>query len=118
MWVSAEEITAIAAHQGLPREQFVAKHTRVAARGRSLLEYPGGDCEFLVRRADGKTECAIHAVRPLQCRTWPFWDSNVRSRRAWNASAKDCPGMDAGPHHALPVIQEALQEARRAKLDL
>ena len=39
--------------------------------------------------------CAVYPVRPLQCRTWPFWPENLSSEQAWNHSAKRCHGMNA-----------------------
>ncbi len=51
------------------------------------------DCVFLVRDEAGKAGCSIYSVRPAQCRTWPFWESNLGSAKDWKASAKGCPGM-------------------------
>lgn len=109
VWVSPEEIRAIARQLGLPLEQFEQAHTRRAGRRRSLLELPNGDCEFLVRDDEGRTLCAIHAARPVQCRTWPFWKSNVATERAWEQSARHCPGIDHGKHHTVVAIQAALR---------
>jgi Fe-S-cluster containining protein len=118
VWVSENEIRAIAQRLGMAFAEFEQRHTRLAERGRSLLEFENGDCEFLVRRGDGKTECSIHAVRPLQCRTWPFWQSNLRTRRTWDGAARNCPGMNTGTHHPLPVIQDALRRNTLAQLPL
>ena len=110
VWVDDEDIQRIAAYVGLAPEQFQRRHVRRAGRGRSLLERPGGDCEFLERRGDGKTACRIHPVRPMQCRTWPFWKSNLSSQAAWHETARHCPGMDAGELHAVTVIQDCLRD--------
>src|SRR5262249_53456295 len=110
VWVSPQEIAAIAARLGMSVAEFEGSHTRSVGSRKSLLEHENGDCELLVRREDGKTEWSIHPVRPLQCRTWPFWDSNLRSERAWNTAARFCPGMNSGQHHPLTVIQAALRE--------
>ncbi|RMF75245.1 MAG: YkgJ family cysteine cluster protein [Planctomycetota bacterium] len=118
VWVSDDEIAEIARKLGMTPAEFQLKHTRLLGGRRSLLELPNGDCEFLERLPDGKSACRVHSARPLQCRTWPFWASNLRSRRAWQAAARDCPGMNQGEHHPLPVIQEAVAQARRRRLDL
>ena len=39
--------------------------------------------------------CSVYHVRPLQCRTWPFWPENLANERAWNQAAKKCHGMNA-----------------------
>jgi len=108
--VNPEERQHIAAALGLCRDEFDRRHTRKVGWRTSLLELPGGDCEFLQRHDDGTTGCRIHHVRPTQCRTWPFWKSNLSAPRAWESAAKGCPGMDKGKRHPLPVIQAALDE--------
>lgn len=116
VWVDEDEVAGIAAQLGLQVAQFMRKHVRRVGLQHSLLEKPGGDCEFLKRLPDGKTTCAIHAVRPTQCRTWPFWKSNVASPEDWVLTAADCPGMNQGEHHPLPVIQTALTQNGRRPL--
>lgn len=118
VWVSPAEAARIAAWLGMPLEVFTQQHTRRVGRRQSLLELENGDCEFLSRDSDGKTGCSIHPVRPLQCCTWPFWKSNLASRRAWRTSARHCPGIDQGEYHSLPVIQDALQRNHAADLPL
>jgi hypothetical protein len=105
VWVSDDEIAALARRLSLTPAQFTERHTRVLGRRRSLLEQPGGDCEFLRRQPAGLTTCAVHDVRPVQCRTWPFWRSNLESEETWVTTARECPGIGRGPTHPLPVIQ-------------
>jgi hypothetical protein len=114
--VSRDQILRIAKWLGMSPESFRREHTRRLASRRSLLERENGDCEFLERGADGKARCAIHPVRPTQCRTWPFWKSNLTSPRAWELAARSCPGMNRGRRYSLTVIQQALQRNRDAAL--
>lgn len=118
VWVSDAEIAGLAAAVQLTPAEFRERHTRKVGSRRSLLEHADGDCEFLIRDESGKAACSVHASRPLQCRTWPFWKSTLRSGRAWAATARWCPGMNQGEHHPLPVIQEALRRNEEAQLDL
>jgi Fe-S-cluster containining protein len=118
VWISPRELRAIARLLGLPPLRFEQQHTRRVGQRQSLLELEDGDCEFLVREPDGKTHCAIHAARPRQCRTWPFWKSNLASARQWAAAARHCPGMNQGEHHPLSVIQAALRQNDDAELPL
>ncbi|QOJ15838.1 MAG: YkgJ family cysteine cluster protein [Planctomycetia bacterium] len=118
VWVSDDEVAAIAAHLKMSLAEFEARHVRRAERRRSLLELPDGDCEFLRTDPDGKKRCSIYAVRPEQCRTWPFWQSNLRTPRDWERAGRTCPGIDTGSTHPLPVIQESLLRNRDAKLPL
>jgi uncharacterized protein len=92
VWVNPEELAAIAEHRGEPVEEVVALYTHVAYRGRSLREKGNGDCVFYDRQAG----CTVYPVRPRQCRTWPFWESNVRSPEAWERTCQICPGSGRG----------------------
>ena len=38
----------------------------------------------------------VYPVRPAQCRTWPFWESNVESPEAWERTKAVCPGSGRG----------------------
>ena len=66
--VSAGEVDRIAAFLGLDPRAFAEEYTRFAAhrRGLELEEKPDGACVFLL--GDG---CAIHPVKPAQCRNFP-----------------------------------------------
>ncbi len=109
VWITARELVRIARYCGLTAREFARRHVRTVGRRRSLLEKPGGDCEFLERPSDGTTRCGIHPVRPVQCRTWPFWKSNVDTPGQWQLMGRHCPGIDNGGYQPLGVIADALQ---------
>jgi Fe-S-cluster containining protein len=92
VWVNDEEIEAIARHRGETVAATTALYTRVAHRGRSLREKNNGDCVFY----DKAQGCTIYPVRPRQCRTWPFWESNVATPEAWLRTCEICPGSGIG----------------------
>ena len=97
VWVTDEEIAAIAAFLGesVMSVRYVFTHK---ARGRiTLRERANGDCVFW----DTKKGCTIYSVRPPQCRTWPFWDSNVETPEAWEQTRSVCPGSGKGD--VIPV---------------
>ncbi|MGV6814346.1 MAG: YkgJ family cysteine cluster protein [Phycisphaerales bacterium] len=97
------EANAMAKDLKISKEDFYANYTRDTIVGRSLNEVEmdgfGYDCVFLTRDEQGKTGCSIYRTRPEQCRTWPFWKSNLIGKRAWRAASADCPGMDTGKLH-------------------
>lgn len=93
VWLSEDEIHALAERLGMDHQSFRRKYTReVKRRGISLVEKANNDCIFF-ERSKG---CTIYEDRPLQCQTWPFWKSNLRSREDWQVEAESCPGMDKG----------------------
>jgi uncharacterized protein len=103
VWVNDEEIAAIAEHLDKPVGEIRLMHTRPYAGGTSLTEFANGDCTFL----DPATRrCKVYPVRPRQCRTWPFWNSNLEDEQAWQAAKRTCPGMDCGRLVSLEAIRE------------
>jgi hypothetical protein len=40
------------------------------------------------------------------CRTWPFWDSNIRTPQAWAVTCEACPGSGKGKLNQLERIRE------------
>lgn len=93
IWVSDEEITEISAAMGLNIGAFVTNYTRLAHRGRTLRERPDGSCVLF----DKERGCILYDKRPRQCRSWPFWRSNVKTPKAWNELRDACPGINEGP---------------------
>lgn len=92
VWVTDDEVAALAEFRGEPVDQFTAVYTRKARGRRTLREKGNGDCVFFERG----TGCTVYPVRPPQCRTWPFWESNVETPEAWARTERDCPGSGQG----------------------
>lgn len=103
VWVNQEEIEALAATVGEDTERFEEKYVRRIGVRRSLVEYSNGDCVFF----DGKARrCTVYAARPRQCRTWPFWDSNLKRPEDWAATCSVCPGSGKGKLYQIDFIEE------------
>ena len=109
VWTSLEECRRIATHLQLPLDEFTRRYTRRVGARLSLLERKGGDCVFLRREEPGLTSCSIHPARPVQCRTWPFWPSNLKSPAAWEETGRTCAGINLGRHCSLRVVQADLE---------
>ncbi len=103
VWVNQAEIDAMAVRVGLSTEEFEDHYTRKIGARRSLKEFSNGDCVFF----DHDTRhCEVYDLRPRQCRTWPFWDSNLKSPEAWAETCEDCPGSGQGKLYQLDEIEE------------
>lgn len=91
--VNEEEIAAIAEFVSQKPHEVSALYTRrYRGKGRSLREKANGDCVFYEKQRG----CTIYPVRPRQCRTWPFWDSNVATPEDWQRTCQVCPGSGQG----------------------
>jgi len=105
VWVDRAEIATLAAAVGLTPEEFEASFVRRVLKRKSLIELPNGDCVFfdnLTRR------CKVYEHRPRQCRSWPFWKSNLRTPEAWEQTCLVCAGSGRGPLVSLEQIQGRL----------
>jgi len=100
--VSDGEIAALAGEVELTPEQFRAAYTRASSDGEiSLREQRDGSCVFY----DPSHGCSVYALRPRQCRSFPFWRSVLATPEKWDAEARACPGMNQGPLHAADEIE-------------
>ncbi len=103
VWVNNEEIAALAAEVGEEVERFEELYVRKVGARKSLREFASGDCVFF----DGKKrKCTVYDARPRQCKTWPFWDSNLKTPEDWAQTCEACPGSGQGKLHQLQQIED------------
>ncbi len=101
--IDETEAAALAAHLGLDLADFSERYSRLLDDGAtSLTEKPNHECVFWSRTQG----CTVYAVRPKQCRSWPFWRANLASPAHWATAAQGCPGMGQGPLHDADSIRE------------
>jgi hypothetical protein len=110
VWVRQREITKMMEILGISREELIETYCRQVGGRLALKEirnprHGGYDCVFMKELAaspdDGnvvhpKRICTVYEARPLQCRTWPFWEGNLMSPKAWARASRTCMGMDRG----------------------
>ncbi len=102
VWVNAEEIAALAKTTGHAIAEFEEKFVRKVGVRKTLTERENGDCILL----DAKTKkCTVYGDRPRQCKTWPFWESNIRTPETWKDCCEECPGSGHGKLYSLEAIQ-------------
>ncbi len=106
VWLSKEEMQAIANHLNITIERFMRTYIRQKEGRYSLIEKPSlnFDCVFLKG-----TRCSIYEVRPQQCRTYPWWIGNLKSKECWEEAAKICEGItEDAPLVSLEEIEKNL----------
>lgn len=102
VWIINEEIAAMAKLIGLDVAAFEEKYVRRVGARKSLIEYANGDCVFFNTKTRG---CNVYSARPRQCRTWPFWDSNLKTPEDWAHTCAVCPGSGTGRLHQIEEIE-------------
>jgi len=108
VWVSDDEIVAMAQLLNLSLAEFGRQYLRQINGRYALLERPLSpteyDCIFLKDK-----KCSVYSVRPKQCRTFPWWQQNLTSKEDWLAAASYCEGIsENAPRVPLSAIKEQL----------
>lgn len=97
VWVTEQEIVAMAARLKLPLDEFSAKYVRKVGDRFSLKEHHKTyACVFL----EGN-KCKVYEDRPKQCQTFPWWSENLASKQDWQDAGKNCEGIN---HPEAPLI--------------
>lgn len=98
-----EEVFEISHALGLDTDSFLEQYCQLDSDKYQLKEQGDGACIFLKDNL-----CVIYDVRPLQCRTFPFWPENIKSYYRWKQLRQICPGLDKGKLFDLREIQQIL----------
>lgn len=110
VWVNQTEIEGMAGKLGMTPADFESRYVKRVGVRRSLTERANGDCVLLDEKS---RKCLAYEERPRQCKTWPFWDSNIRSPEAWAEAAEACPGCNKG---SIVPLESIVEQASRIRI--
>jgi hypothetical protein len=107
VYLTLKEAALIRDYLGLSHAWFRRGYLNRLEDG-DLVLGPGRNerCVFLDQ--DGR--CRVYPVRPLQCRTYPFWPEVAGNRRNWQREALRCEGIGNGPVVSRAVIRRAVRQ--------
>ncbi|HTE05260.1 MAG TPA: YkgJ family cysteine cluster protein [Planctomycetota bacterium] len=98
------ERRALAVHLGITERAFEAQYCE-RIEGHLSFKSVERACVFL---KGGR--CSVYALRPSQCRTFPFWPELLTDERTWQRDvASFCPGAGQGPVRDANAIRAALR---------
>ncbi len=93
VWITQEEMEAMAKQLEISLDLFKRKYTRQKDNRYALIEKKSAnneyDCIFLKDK-----KCTIYQLRPKQCRTFPWWKENLNTEESWKLAAQDCEGIN------------------------
>jgi len=91
IWAKRYEIENMATFVNLSIGEFATMYLRKVKHRYSLIEKQLAPDNFAcVFFDEGKKRCSIYPVRPLQCRTFPFWQQFKDNEEEVR---KECPGI-------------------------
>lgn len=103
IYMEDEDIARIAEHLKISVEEVQSE----------MLTQEGGlwvikvtrsrQCRFYVDK-----KCTIHDIKPLQCKSYPFWPENVCTRADWLEVKPDCEGIDKGRSYDAETVRRIL----------
>lgn len=111
VFLGKEDLRRLLGRLGLAFAAFFRQYCTVVDMGfglaLSLAEKANHDCVFW-----DEAGCAIYEDRPVQCSTYPFWDSLLESRADWCREAVECPGIGRGGLCSQEQIEDSLIRRR------
>jgi len=99
VYFSEEEINRGANHLDITSKDFIKKYINSLKRGFHVSD-SHESCP-LYKEGIG---CSIYPVRPIQCSTFPFWETNFITLTAENNLYKECPGMGKGKFYPYSIV--------------
>jgi len=90
IWVTPEEITALAKGLNIERENFINNYLLKIGYRYSIKEIIFNDgfrCIFFDVK---ERKCSVYENRPTQCRTFPFWE---HFKNNISEVEEECPGI-------------------------
>lgn len=107
IYVTRNEIASLAEHLHLAVDDFTQRFLYPFKDSYSIGEHPDGRCLFY------DNGCTVYPLRPNQCRTYPFWFSNLRSQSRWRMIEKTCPGIGHGRLYSRDEILAIVRTTMR-----
>lgn len=99
VWVNEDEMTAMAEILQTSLSEFKRKYVRQRDNRYALVEKKASngdfDCIFLKDK-----KCLVYQARPVQCRTFPWWQENLTTEESWKLAAEECEGI----HETAPLV--------------
>jgi Fe-S-cluster containining protein len=113
VYVTREDIARLAAHLGITGAEFRRRYLCGAAPLLRFRKQRHKQCPFLL--ADG---CSVHAAKPLQCSSFPYWPELLADAGERREAAGYCPGMNKGPLVNLTLARQVASLVQQAFPDL
>ena len=110
VYLSKDDLNTLAIFFNQNKNEFKKKYCKITNGFIHLKEFKKnkGNCLFLINN-----RCSVYKARPIQCRTWPFWNENMNAK-TWNKEiALFCPGIGKGRKYTKENILKILEKDKK-----
>jgi len=107
--MSKMEAQRIQKHLGISSNWFRRRYVTHLTRNTLTARMHKGQCVFL----SDSGKCQIYKLRPVQCRTYPYWPELLENKRVWDNEATHCEGINVG--NVVPITDIKLKLAMQLK---
>lgn len=115
VFLTENDLHNLAVVTKMTEQDFLEKYCRVVDLGGfkriSLIEKSNFDCIFWKEGG-----CVVYKSRPVQCRTYPFWISNLEDEDDWKNLAYSCPGVGKGDFVSKEEIEKRIAERQEERM--
>ena len=111
--MSKTEARRIQQHLAITENWFRRRYVTHLTRDTLTARMRNGQCSFL----DKNGHCRIYRLRPVQCRTYPYWPEILLNQQTWNKEARYCEGINNGAIVPSKEIKQKLAQQRQAERD-
>jgi shikimate kinase/Fe-S-cluster containining protein len=114
VFLSGDDLLNISKKLDMREDEFIQVYCRWidwdGGARLSLKEKTSFDCIFW------KDGCSIYELRPVQCRTYPFWAFMLESEEVWLCTTEECPGAGSGNLVSREYIESCMELERSTRI--
>ncbi|MCL2214663.1 MAG: YkgJ family cysteine cluster protein [Treponema sp.] len=109
VYLSEKDLAGLVSALKMERSGFIKTYCKWVSdwNGNNVLSLKEKNNKDCILWEDG---CIVYKARPLQCVTFPFWESIVASSKAWAMAASGCPGINTGELHTKNEIEANIKQ--------
>jgi hypothetical protein len=109
VYVTHDDIGRLAEHVGITRTEFKRRYLCGTAPLLRFRKQRHKQCPFLLSNG-----CSVHAVKPLQCSSFPYWPELLAKASERREVAEYCPGLNTGPLVNIKIAREVAARVQQA----
>ena len=109
VYLSKKDILRLSKYTDLSIKDFIKLYCEKTYGFVHFKEHrKNSECQFLEKK-----RCSIYKARPTQCRTWPFWSENMKTK-IWNEEIQSfCPGIGKGKIIQQSQIEKNINDDKK-----